>query len=128
MSDAAPFASLEGEHHVSLASYRRNGQAVPTAVWFALLDGALYARSMAEAGKVKRIRNSGDATVAVSDAAGVVGGPELPGTARILEDDDPLVASADAPLDEKYGERRRRLAHVRPRDARMVYLEVRPRA
>ena len=123
MSD---FAGLEGEDHVSLATYRRSGDAVPTAVWFALHDGALYARSMTGAGKVKRIRNREHVTVAVCDSAGVVGGPELAGAARLLEEDDPLVATADALLDEKYGERRRRLARARPADARMVYIEVRP--
>ena len=123
MSD---FASLDGQDQVSLATYRRSGDAVPTAVWFALHDGALYARSMAGAGKVKRIRNREHVTVTVCDSAGVGGGPELAGAARLLEEDDPLAATADALLDEKYGERWRRLARARPADARMVYIEVRP--
>ncbi len=126
MSDAAPFAALEGEDHASLATYRRNGQAVPTAVWFALHDGALYARTMAAAGKVKRIRNRSGVKIASCDGTGVVGGPWVEGTARILDDSDPLVATADALLDEKYGERRRSLARSRPPDARTVYIAVRP--
>jgi len=45
MSDPAAFASLDGEDHVSLATFRRSGEAVPTALWFGLHEGALYARS-----------------------------------------------------------------------------------
>lgn len=126
MSDPAAFASLEGEDHVSLATFRRSGEAVPTAVWFGLHEGALYARSQAAAGKMKRIRNRGDVQIAICDPAGVVSGPWLAGTARILEDSDPLVATADALLDEKYGERRRTLARSRAPDVRLAWIEVRP--
>ncbi len=126
MNDPAAFAGLEDEDHVSLATFRRSGEAVPTAVWFALHEGALYARSQAAAGKMKRIRNRGDVQIAICDAAGVVSGPWLAGTARILEDSDPLVATADALLDEKYGERRRALARSRAPDVRLAWIEVRP--
>jgi PPOX class probable F420-dependent enzyme len=119
------FDNLEDEKHVSLTSYRRNGQVVHTAVWFALYNGALYARSMADAGKIKRIRNRSDVTVAICNAAGTVLGPELSGIARLLEDNDQLVTTADALLDQKYGEQRRQLARTMPTDARMVYIEVR---
>ena len=126
MSDPAAFAGLEGEDHVSLATYRRSGQAVPTALWFALHDGALYARSLAAAGKMKRIRNGSAVRVAICDAAGVVSSTWIDGEARILEDSDPLVATADALLDEKYGERRRALARSRAPGVRMAWIEVRP--
>ena len=126
MSDQPAFAGLEGEDHVSLATFRRDGRAVPTAVWFAIHEGALYARSQAAAGKMKRIRNRAAVRVAVCDAAGVVSGPWLDGTARILEDSDPLVATADALLDAKYGERRRALARSRAPDVRLAWIAVRP--
>ncbi len=126
MSDPAAFAGLEGEDHVSLATFRRSGEAVPTALWFALHDGALYARSLAAAGKMKRIRNGSGVRIASCDAAGVVGGPWIDGEARILEDSDPLAATADALLDEKYGERRRALARSRAPGVRMAWIEIRP--
>ena len=126
MSDQAAFAGLEGEDHVSLATFRRDGRPVPTAVWFAIHEGALYARSQAAAGKMKRIRNHGDVQIAICDSAGVVSGPWIDGSARILEDSDPLVATADALLDEKYGERRRALARSRAPDVRLAWIEVRP--
>ncbi len=126
MSDQDAFASLEDEDHVSLATFRRSGEAVPTALWFGLHEGALYARSQAAAGKMKRIRNGSAVRVAICDAAGVVSGPWIDGEARILEDSDPLVATADALLDEKYGERRRALARSRAPDVRLAWIEVRP--
>ncbi len=126
MSDQDAFASLEDEDHVSLATFRRSGEAVPTALWFGLHEGALYARSQAAAGKLKRIRNGSAVRVAICDAAGVVSGPWIDGAARILEDSDPRVAIADALLDEKYGERRRALARSRAPDVRLAWIEVRP--
>ena len=126
MSNPGAFAGLEDEDHVSLATFRRSGEAVPTALWFGLHEGALYARSQAAAGKMKRIHNGSAVQVAGCDAAGVVSGPWIDGTARILEDSDPLVATADALLDEKYGERRRALARSRAPDVRLAWIEVRP--
>ncbi len=126
MSDSGAFDALEGEDYISLATFRRSGEAVPTALWFALHEGALYARSQAAAGKMKRIRNRGDVRIAVCDAAGNVSGEWTDGTARILDDSDPLVATADALLDEKYGERRRALARSRAPDVRLAWIEVRP--
>ena len=126
MSNPGAFAGLEDEDHVSLATFRRSGEAVPTALWFGLHEGALYARSQAAAGKIKRIRNGSAVQLAVCDAAGVVSGPWIDGEARILEDSDPLVATADALLDEKYGERRRALARSRAPDVRLAWIEVRP--
>ena len=126
MSNPGAFAGLEDEDHVSLATFRRSGEAVPTALWFGLHEGALYARSQAAAGKMKRVRNRGEVQVAICDAAGNVSGPWTDGTARILEDSDPRVATADALLDEKYGERRRALARSRAADVRLAWIEVRP--
>ncbi|MYA20804.1 MAG: PPOX class F420-dependent oxidoreductase [Chloroflexi bacterium] len=126
MSDPGAFASLEGEDHVSLATFRRDGRAVPTALWFALHEGAIYARSQAAAGKMKRIRNRGDVQVAICDAAGVVGGPWMDGAARILDDSDPLVAPPAAVLASTSGERGRARGRSRAPDVRLAWIEVRP--
>lgn len=128
MSGGGPFAALEGEDHASLTTFRRSGEAAPTAVWFALHEGALYARTLAAAGKVKRVLNRADVTVAACRSDGTATGPALDGVARVLADGDPLCAVADALLDKKYGERRRRLTRARAPDVRMVYIEVRPAA
>ena len=62
MSDAA---SLDRHRYLSLATFRRDGGAVPTPVWFAEVDGLLYVFTAGDAGKVKRLRHSSRARVVV---------------------------------------------------------------
>jgi len=58
---------FEGARYLSLATFKRDGSEVPTPVWFAELDGSLYAFSERRAGKIKRLRNSPRARVAICD-------------------------------------------------------------
>jgi len=61
---------LGAEKYILLTTFRKDGRAVPTPVW-AVRDGdALAVWSAADAGKVKRIRRSGDVTVAPCDVRG----------------------------------------------------------
>jgi PPOX class probable F420-dependent enzyme len=61
---------LGAEKYILLTTFRKDGRAVPTPVW-AVRDGdALWVWSAADAGKVKRIRRSGDVTVAPCDVRG----------------------------------------------------------
>ena len=48
---------LEGHNYVSLTTFRRGGEVVPTTLWFALADGRLYATTPPDSGKMKRVRN-----------------------------------------------------------------------
>ncbi len=54
MTDAFP--SFDGHQFLRLTTFRRSGEAVPTPVWFAAVDGGLGVFTSADAGKVKRIR------------------------------------------------------------------------
>lgn len=122
------FVPLAEERHVSLTTYRRSGRPVPTALWFVLHEGALYARTLAHSGKVKRLRNRPDVEVAACTASGAITGPAIEASARILADSDPLVAVADQLLDERYGEARRSLTRARDESLDPVaYIEIRPR-
>ena len=47
-----------GQQFLNLETYRKNGQAMPTPVWFAEDNGVLYFRTVNGAGKVKRITNN----------------------------------------------------------------------
>jgi PPOX class probable F420-dependent enzyme len=40
-----------------LVTFRRSGEPVPTPVWFGLHEGRVYVESLADAGKVKRLRH-----------------------------------------------------------------------
>ncbi|HZU21413.1 MAG TPA: PPOX class F420-dependent oxidoreductase [Terriglobales bacterium] len=101
--------SLAGARYISLETYRRNGQAVRTPVWFVEDGGRLLFYSMATAGKVKRIRNNPAVALATSDARGRVR-PDavwLRGRASLLE---PAEAErAHKLLVKKYGWQRRLL-------------------
>ena len=47
---------LTTEAYINLATFRRNGKAVETPVWFAILGGKLYVVTDGTSAKVKRIR------------------------------------------------------------------------
>jgi PPOX class probable F420-dependent enzyme len=63
-------APFDDQKYLNLETYRRNGVAVLTPVWFAEKDGLLYVYSLANAGKVKRIRNSPRVRIAPCTATG----------------------------------------------------------
>jgi hypothetical protein len=57
MSHAA-LAQFANQQYLNLGSYKRDGTPVQTPVWFAEDDGTLYIYTLANAGKVKRIRRN----------------------------------------------------------------------
>ncbi|MGK5676415.1 PPOX class F420-dependent oxidoreductase, partial [Micromonospora sp. URMC 106] len=74
---------LASEKYVLLTTFRKDGRAVPTPVW-AVRDGdALAVWSAADSGKVKRIRRSGDVTVAPCDVRGRPHGEAVPAHATL---------------------------------------------
>jgi PPOX class probable F420-dependent enzyme len=83
MSSPIP-ADIRGQKYVSLITFRRNGAAVATAVWFGEDDDKLYIMTRSISGKYKRLRNNTQVRVAPCSIRGVVTGPESAATARIL--------------------------------------------
>ena len=79
---------LQGQKYISLASFRKNGAAVRTPVWFAEENGKLYVMTRSDSGKYKRIRNHPEVRIAPSTMRGKVTGPEFSATARILPPED----------------------------------------
>src|SRR5213083_2116862 len=63
-------SQFAGEKYLNLETYRKNGKAVATPVWFAQNGSVLYIYSLADAGKVKRIRNNPRVRVAPCDMRG----------------------------------------------------------
>ena len=68
-----------------LVTYRRDGTPVPTPVWAAASDGALYVRSERAAGKVKRLRRDPRMLVAPCTIRGKPLGAPLEASGRILD-------------------------------------------
>jgi PPOX class probable F420-dependent enzyme len=93
----APFA---GQKYISLETYRKNGQAVRTPVWFAENDGRLYIYTLADAGKAKRLRNNPRARIAPCDMRGRVNGEWSEAEARFVQGEE--AAKANVLLNRKY--------------------------
>lgn len=100
MSDEK-ISQFAGQKYLNLETCRKNGAAVATPVWFAEDAGVLYIYSLANAGKVKRIRNSPRVRVMPCDVRGKPKGEWVEGAARIL--DAAGSERAHRLLDKKYG-------------------------
>lgn len=77
-------SEIHNQKYLSLATFRKNGVAVYTPIWFAEEDGLLYFMTSSKLGKYKRIRNNPKVTIAPCTMRGKIIGPEFPATARIL--------------------------------------------
>jgi len=93
---------FDGARYINLATFKRDGSNVPTPVWFVALDGRLYAFSERRAGKIKRLRNSPRARVAVCNARGRLRGDWIEANAHVV-DDPATEARVYAALVRKYG-------------------------
>ena len=79
---------IRGKRYLSLATFRKNGVAVRTPVWFAEEDGKLYFMTGSNLGKTKRIRNNPHVKCAPCTISGRITGPDFSATARILPPED----------------------------------------
>lgn len=125
MLSEAAFPNLAGHQFMSLTTFRRNGLAVPTPVWFAERDGRLYVTTQAQAGKAKRIRATPRVTVAPCTMRGELLGEAVAGQARLL-------AESEAPrafdsLHDKYGQQFTDVVARNP-NAQRVFIEITPAA
>ena len=93
-------AAFTNQNYISLETYRKNGQAVRTPVWFAESDGQLYVYTLADAGKAKRLRNNSRVKIAPCDMRGRVTGEWHDAQARFVQGEE--AARANALLDHKY--------------------------
>jgi len=113
------------EKHICLATFKRDGTAVETPVWFAEANGKLYLRTIANSGKVKRIRNNPSVRLAPCTIAGKVTGPWLDAQARLLTPSDPLIQVANLALDTNCGDERRHMTRLMAEQGKdLVYIEV----
>lgn len=87
-SPAAAMRAIAGERYMTLESYRRDGQAVRTPLWFAVgsEDGApvFYIYSTADSFKIKRIGRNPTIRVAPCTMRGVTTGAWIDARAEIV--------------------------------------------
>jgi hypothetical protein len=81
-------AEIHGQRYISLATFRKNGVAVYTPIWFAEDGAKLYFMTNSKLGKVKRIRNNPQVKIAPCTMRGKITGPEFPATVRIMRPEE----------------------------------------
>lgn len=87
--------------YIRLETVKKNGQVVPTPVWFVVEDDMLYVRSYANSGKVKRMKNNPHVRVTPSDALGKPHGVTIDGLVERANGDMEIKISQR--LYRKYG-------------------------
>ncbi len=96
------FEAFSAAPYISLATFRKSGAQVATPVWAAPMGDCLYVFSAGEAGKVKRLRNSSQAEVAICTINGKLTGEWHAAVAELICDETD-VAGAHKALRKKYG-------------------------
>jgi uncharacterized protein len=76
--------------YLSVTTYKRDGRAVSTPVWFVQDAGRLLLVTDADSGKVTRIRNNPAVRVALCTASGRIRSRLVSGTAEVLTDVKPV--------------------------------------
>jgi PPOX class probable F420-dependent enzyme len=76
-----------GAKNLLLTTFRKDGTAVATPVWFVVHDAELHTTTLEDAGKLKRIRNNPRVTVAKCTVRGTPTGPTYAGRAQLLSPD-----------------------------------------
>jgi uncharacterized protein len=130
VADAEPttgFVSLAGHKNALLITYRKDGQGVPSPVWFGRDEqDRVYFDTEEASGKVKRIRNNPQVRLAPCDLRGKPLGPSAVGIARVL---DPVESEhAERTIAANYGIARRLYEGMSARlRVSIVYVEVQPK-
>lgn len=86
--------AFTGQEYLNLETYRRNGEAVRTPVWFAVYENSLCVRTQTNSGKIKRIRNQPQVRVAPCKADGTPVGEWRPAVARLATPEEAEQISA----------------------------------
>ena len=120
-----PFEALRGRQYATLVTFRRNGEAMPSPLWFGLDDeGRFYTHTMADSGKVKRLRNDPRVLLVASTRRGKPIGPVYQGVAREVPKDEE--AHAEAAMAANYGLGRKLYMGASHQVDIGVYVEVAP--
>jgi hypothetical protein len=78
-------AQFSGQSYLNLETFRKSGAGVQTPVWFVEAEGVLYVRTVADSGKVKRIRNGSRVRVVPCRSRGEPLGEWIEAQAQLVE-------------------------------------------
>ena len=94
--------ALDRHRYISLATFRKSGEAVRTPVWFAEHGGKFYVFTAAGSGKIKRLKNDQRVRAAPCGPRGRLRSEWIEGRARRIENPE-LEGAAYTALLTKYG-------------------------
>ncbi len=100
--EPAALETLDRHRYISLATFRRSGDAVKTPVWFAEHGGKFYVFTAAGSGKIKRLKHNQRIRAAPCGPRGHLRSEWIEGQARRI-DSPALESAAYAALLAKYG-------------------------
>jgi PPOX class probable F420-dependent enzyme len=126
VAQAAPTGSLEDlrpRKYCVLVTYKKNGEPVPSPLWFGTGNGKLYTQTGANTAKVRRIGRNPEVRVAPATSRGRPLGAPFVATARVVPPEEE--AEAERRLQANYGLGRRLYSLLSSR-VHNVYLEVTP--
>lgn len=101
MSKNNNISQFLNQKYINLETYRRNGQAVRTTVWFVMDAGTIYIRTDMNSGKVKRIKNNPNIRITPSGARGQLKGKWIEGKIKMVGSLE--LEHANQLLEQKYG-------------------------
>ena len=87
--------------YINLESYKKNGKAVRTPVWFVEDKGVIYVRTDLNSGKMKRMHNNNHILIVPSDFRGKPKGSWIKAEINIASTNEK--ERANKLLDQKYG-------------------------
>ncbi|HVG17509.1 MAG TPA: PPOX class F420-dependent oxidoreductase [Blastocatellia bacterium] len=118
-------AQFANQKYLNLESYRKDGTPVATPVWFAAGDGVFFIYSLANAGKVKRIRNNPRVRIMPCDIRGRPKGVWVGAEARIA--DAATAVKGHRLLNQKYGLLKRAgdvFSRLRKRERAVITIQI----
>ena len=90
------------QKYLNLETFRKSGINVHTPVWFVQEGNTIFVRTIADSGKVKRIRNNSQVNIAACKVDGSLIGDWEQAKAKEVVDED-TDKKVDRLLDKKYG-------------------------
>src|SRR5712692_7596439 len=94
-------SQFDGQKYLAIESYRKDGKAVSTPVWFIEEKGTLFVRTDYDTGKVKRIRRNPNIRIAICSMRGEPKGAWIDAKAKFASEEE--AERAYQLLKQKYG-------------------------
>jgi hypothetical protein len=96
------FETLHKQQYINIETFRKNGEGVRTPVWFVREGEVVYVYTVADSGKVKRVRREPHVNIAPCKMDGTPVGEWFPALAHELPDEE-TSHRVDKLMDKKYG-------------------------